>query len=52
MAGGFDGYVKAINRMFPEFKHPLDSFRDYLLPCKSISQAKEVLLALQRNSSE
>ena len=50
-AGGFDKYVHELHVMFPEFKHPLDSFRDYLLGCKSIAEARDSLLALQRTAS-
>lgn len=51
MAGGFDKYVHKLQLMFPEVKHPLDSFRDRLLPCKSISEAREALLAAERSAS-
>jgi len=50
-AGGFDAYVRRLQLMFPEVKHPLDSFRDRLLPCTSISQARESLLAIERGAS-
>ncbi len=50
--GGFDGYIHRLQLMFPELKHPLDSFRDRLLPCKSIAEAKDLLLAAERGASE
>lgn len=51
MAGDFDSYVHRLHLMFPEFKHPLDSFRDHLLTCRSISEASDSLLKLQRTVS-
>jgi len=51
MAGGFNNYVHKLHLMFPEAKHPLDSFRDRLLTCRSISEAKESLLAAERAAS-
>jgi len=50
MAGGFDNYVHKLQLMFSEVKHPLDSFRDRLLACKSISEAREALLAAERSA--
>lgn len=50
-SGGFDGYIHRLQLMFPEAKHPLDSFRDHLLPYKSIAEAKEFLLATERKAS-
>jgi hypothetical protein len=50
-AGGFDAYVHRLQLMFPEAKHPLDSFRDRLLPCKSIAEAKQSLIAAERSAS-
>lgn len=52
LAGGFDKYIHKLQLMFPEVKHPLDSFRDRLLPCKSVSEAREYLLAAERSASE
>jgi hypothetical protein len=51
LAGGFDKYIHKLQLMFPEVKHPLDSFRDRLLPCKSVSEAREYLLAAERSAS-
>ena len=51
MAGGFDNYVHKLQLMFPEVKHPLDSFRDHLLVRKSIAEAKAFLLAAERSAS-
>ncbi len=51
MAGGFDSYVQKLNLMFPEPKHPLDSFRDRLLACTSIAEARDALLAVERDAS-
>jgi len=50
MAGGFDSYVHKLHLMFPELKHPLDRIRDRLLTCKSISEARDSLLAVQRTA--
>jgi hypothetical protein len=47
-AGDFDSYVHMLHLMFPEIQHPLDSFRDHLLDCVSIADARESLLKLQR----
>jgi len=51
MAGGFDSYVHKLHLMFPELKHPLDSIRDRLLACNSISEARDSLLVVQRGAS-
>ena len=51
MAGGFDSYVHKLHLMFPELKHPLDSIRDHLLTCKSIPEARDSLLKIQRAAS-
>jgi hypothetical protein len=49
-AGGFDNYVHTLHIMFPEPKHPLDSIRDCLVASRSISEARDSLLALERNT--
>lgn len=54
MSGGFDAYVHNLCLMFPdpspkEPKHPLDNIRDYLLPCRSIREAMDSLVATERS---
>ena len=49
-AGGFDSYVHKLHLMFPELKHLLDSIRDRLVACKSIPEARDSLLAVQRTA--
>ena len=56
MAGGYDAYVRKTAKMFlPIFSedgkntksnsiHPLDVLRDLLLPCYSVSEARDLLL--------
>src|SRR6266480_1316781 len=51
MAGGFDNWIHKLHLMFPEVEHPLDSIRDHLLTCKSISEARDSLLAVQQSAS-
>ena len=58
MAGGYSEYIQKIVDMFVELpllqdevKHPLDAIRDKLLPCKSIDEARHLLLELERNIS-
>ncbi|OGA79134.1 MAG: hypothetical protein A3G81_00280 [Betaproteobacteria bacterium RIFCSPLOWO2_12_FULL_65_14] len=51
MAGDFDSYVHRLHLMFPEVKHPLDSIRDRLLACRSIPEARDSLLKVQRTVS-
>ena len=48
MTGDFDSYVRRLNLMFRENKHPPDSIRDHLLNCRSIAEAKDSLLKRQR----
>jgi hypothetical protein len=54
MAGGYDAYIRKLVRMFhdplaSEPKHPLDTFRDRLLPCKSISEVQNSLFEAERS---
>jgi len=49
--GSFDRYVHKLQLMFSELKHPLDSIRDHMLACKSISEARESLLAVEQRAS-
>ncbi len=51
MSGSFEKYVHILHAMFPKVEHPLDSIRDHLLTCKSISEARDSLLKLQTSSS-
>lgn len=51
MVGSFDSYAHKLQLMFPELKHPLDSIRDRMLACKSISEARELLLAIEQRAS-
>ena len=53
MAGGYDAYIRKLVKMFhdpleSEPKHPLDTFRDRLLPCKSIAEVQNSLLQAER----
>lgn len=57
MAGGYDAYIRKMVKMFhdplaAEPKHPLDTFRDCLLPCKSIAEVQKFLFEAERNLSE
>ena len=54
MAGGYDAYIRKLIKMFhdplvSEPKHPLDTFRDRLLPCKSISEVQDSLFQAERS---
>ena len=54
MAGGYDAYVRKLVKMFhnplaSEPKHPLDTFRDLLLPCKSIPEVRDFLFQAERS---
>ena len=51
MSGGFDQYVHKLHLMFPEVEHPLDSFRNHLLRCKSVVEARQSLRAIEQNIS-
>jgi hypothetical protein len=50
MAGDFDSYVHRFHLMFPKLQHPLDSIRDHLLACRSIPEARDSLMTLQRSN--
>ena len=53
--GGKDQFVQRLCTMFADrkagLKHPLDSIRDLLLTCNSISEARDVLLRLAQPTS-
>ena len=56
MAGGYDAYVRNMMSMYQdpltmEPKHPLNVLRDRLLPCRSISEARDSLFEAERNLS-
>lgn len=57
MAGGYDAYFQKMMMMFQdplakEPKHPLDTLRDRLLPCKSIAEVRDSLFNAERSVSE
>ena len=54
MAGGYEAYLRKMMMMFQdplatESKPPLEILRDRLLPCRSIAEVRDSLLALERN---
>lgn len=60
-AGDVNGYVETLMRMFhpPEsvistdaIKHPLDDFRDHLLPLKSVSEVSAWLYQAQAKAEQ
>jgi hypothetical protein len=55
MAGGYEAYIRKLIEMFAdpsdeEPKHPLDTLRDRLLPCQSISEVRNSLFEAERSS--
>ena len=52
MAGGYDAYIRKMMAMFQdplssEPKHPLDILRDCILPCRSISEVRDLLFSAE-----
>ena len=57
IAGGYDTYVRKMVAMFHDplsdpSKHPLDTLRDRLLPCRSIEEVRDSLFQAERNASD